>query len=79
MKDGWIPTTESLPKSEQDVLISFEHSVTIGYYYIDPCTYDSQFEDLDDTGWYNEEDDFMYDQNVIAWMPLPEPYKQEEY
>ncbi len=35
-----------------------------------------QYEDLNETGWFNEEADAFYFE-PIAWMPLPRPYKAE--
>ena len=74
----WIPARERLPKDEEDVLLCVNNEILIGYYKYDCTVYPSEFKDLNDTGWYNENDDFLYDQDVEAWMPLPEPYKRVE-
>lgn len=59
----WIPVTEGLPKHNEDVLISCGPIV--------------------EAGWYNEIDGAWCAEGwsslpVTAWMPLPEPYEEDE-
>lgn len=54
-----------LPDDEQDVLVSTKYGVSLTRFYND-VYYGAYFEG------YEDEDD------VLAWMPLPEPYKKEE-
>lgn len=70
-KDGWIPCSERRPKYNQDVLVYRpEMAMQIlvdryeGYYGED----DGEWYE----GWY-----FSCNTTVLAWMPLPEPYKGE--
>ncbi|MCR5452798.1 MAG: DUF551 domain-containing protein [Lachnospiraceae bacterium] len=73
----WIPVSEGFPKDEQDVLIQYGNSIFVGYHKRDFTVYGPGFEDLDETGWYDEHDEFVDDSDSItAWMPLPELYKQ---
>ena len=61
------------------LILSFSNNLMVGYYKKDHTVYSPGYEDLDDTGWYDEHDEFIcgaYD--VMAWMPLPERYKPEE-
>lgn len=63
----WIPCSERYPEPDERVL------VTDGYcYYVWDCM--SNREDAyfweDESGYYHNK----YD--VVAWMPLPEPYKE---
>lgn len=64
----WIPCSERLPDKKDDYLCSYN-----GCAVADICEYDP---DRNEWG-------FFYDggwkvvSNVIAWMPLPEPYKAE--
>jgi hypothetical protein len=72
----WIPVSERLPKEMQKVLIWFEYYrygdfncmyQTYGFGYV--C--DGKWSPFINgkTGWQ--------DYRVIAWQPLPEPYKEE--
>lgn len=59
----WIPVSESLPKSNQIVLVTEDGEVKL-------CTYEH---------WYGYRYGFYGSRgNVTAWMPLPEPYRGEE-
>ena len=67
-----IPVTERLPKDEDYVLVSFENSTLpdIGRY-----------EENEEGGAFYPDDDecsyIHYGLFVNAWMPLPEPYKEQ--
>lgn len=65
----WIPVTERLPESGSMVLVSLEG---ISIPDIAECGGTSQegikFRPVDN--------DFAYAKGIVAWMPLPEPYKE---
>lgn len=73
----WIPCSEQMPESGEDVIVWFEY-FRYGEY---ECLYQTY-----GIGNYNKNyDDWMvnhetgWDQlRVIAWMPLPEPYEEKE-
>lgn len=78
LNTNWIPVGERLPNDGDYVLVCYENGhIRTAYYYIDNNFYPSEFEDCCETGWYNYNEDFMYRQDVIAWMPLPDAYKTE--
>lgn len=81
---NWIPVSEKLPESGVSVLISYGHTVGTAFYE-DGKNESISFEE----GWYSDKlPDGSYcepsecklenDVAVIAWMPLPKPYKSEE-
>ena len=69
----WIPVSEMLPKEAESVLLTVKDNklihdnlVMIGCY-----TYEQ--------GWILNGYIDLVDLNVIAWMPLPKPYKEGEW
>ena len=56
----WIPCSERLPYSQEDVLCDDDGRVTIGYY------------TDEEVGWHDTHSYRIY---PTAWMPLPEPWK----
>lgn len=71
MNDGWIPVVRGLPELNEDelsedVLISFSdsYSICIGFY------------DFNEKRWYVHGLGPCIGR-VIAWRPLPEPYRPE--
>ena len=73
---GWIPVTERLPENDSYVLMSFENfSLPLVGRYVDD-------EELGGA-WYlgdciDEDTCLANDLFVNAWMPLPEPYREDE-
>lgn len=76
--DGWIPVEERLPEPSCDVLVQWEkyerYTDTI-YTYMDKMWFDSMdengnaiFETIGGTP----------NGKIIAWQPLPEPYRPEK-
>lgn len=62
----WIPVSESLPEEEVQVLVTDDAG---GLATIDV-----------DCGYFDKEYgrfEWFHSQNVTAWMPLPEPYKEK--
>lgn len=65
----WIPCSERLPKHSEIVLVSFK----IGM--VQMCKY---LDDGSSYSWWSYKDDCLaWNNTVDAWMPLPEPYKEE--
>ena len=65
----WIPVENGLPEEEGQYLVSCnnDYEVEIGRFYIDDDEDDRWF----CCDWSNSED-------IVAWMPLPKPYKGGE-
>lgn len=72
IKKEWIPVSERLPKYSGTYLVTLVYE---GQTWGDTCTWNNTFggrwQDVFD-GEYRDVD------NVVAWMPLPEPYKESE-
>lgn len=86
-ENGWIPVSERLPEDEKEYLVTLEkvYGTPEKLYGI------ANYLKFGDAGYWNEKkygylewDKYsdghggtkMY--KVIAWMPLPEPYKEDE-
>lgn len=65
--NGWIACSERLPEAEADVLLSLRS--------LDVYT---GFRANAEGCFYIDGDGYVEYENVIAWMPLPEPYKESE-
>ena len=65
----WIPASERLPEDRELILFSTKTDrVFEGRY----------FDDNTNRQWYSFRDDtFAWNNVVTAWMPLPEPYKED--
>lgn len=61
----WIPVSERLPEEEYEVLVTTSwHDVCIAWY--------------DDGKWRAEYINEYDDDEILAWMPLPMPWRGEE-
>ena len=81
----WIPESDDRkPKSGEKVLVQF--SVVLRYDDGSTGTYISALSIGEHwgKGWLipeidNEENCVQEDREIVAWMPLPEPYRKERY
>jgi len=70
-KTGWIPVSERLPEKSDRYLAYIVNRKDDKLQYIMTCDY------LVDGYWNWFPDAESASDNVIAWMPLPEPYKAD--
>lgn len=62
----WIPCNERLPEIHQDVLLSLRSlDVVVGFR-------------AETEPYFYCQGNYIEPQNVLAWMPLPQPYKEGE-
>ena len=82
----WIPCSERLPQDRQKCLICVnckngKYVIDIASYAIDLFKVNKYdfWDEVGKSGWYylNAEYGYCKVLNVIAWMPLPEPYREE--
>lgn len=67
----WIPVTERLPNGQEEVIVSCHDTSGDGSF------------DYTSSGWTTTDGEYWIVDNeinhfVVAWMPLPEPYKGEK-
>ena len=79
MNDGWIPVEERLPMRTLDEKINESYQNYLVFidgvdgWDIDIAVYDF----WNDKRWREAHDGYGELENVIAWRPLPEPYRPE--
>ena len=71
-KDGWISTNDNLPEKNEYV------NNVCKYYLIQDEYGDMHVAHYTGHGWISIETFRAIESDVVAWMPLPEPYKEEE-
>lgn len=79
----WIPCSERLPEEDTEVLISYRYKDGEGdtsHVHIDITTYGQMYFGGNKVGnhkhWRAPFEYFESNYEVIAWMPLPEPYSE---
>ena len=80
MNDGQIPVQDKLPEDDVDVLIAYADIDDENYTDICITTYGYAYlggNKLDFKEWRSPFEYFRSNYKVIAWQPLPEPYRPE--
>ena len=78
--DGWISVDDKLPEDDVDVLITYADIDDENYTDICITTYGYAYlggNKLDFKEWRSTFEYFKTNYKVIAWRPLPEPYRPE--
>ena len=70
-KDVWIPCSERLPEPKET------ENLIAKYYLVQNEYGDMMVARWDGNGWEQMYQHEYLEDDVIAWMPLPEPYKAE--
>lgn len=65
-ENPWIPCSERLPEEKKEVLVSADGDLYIAI-----------LETINGKSFWSEVIEYRYIMGVVAWMPLPEPYKAE--
>jgi len=68
-KEKWIPVTERLPETGRNVLVCDNEELITRGCYLD-------YEDDSKPFWVTDADEGYSIGKIVAWMPLPEPYKE---
>lgn len=81
----WISVTERLPEEDVEVLITYRYKEGEGdtsHAHIDITTYGQMYFGGNKVGdhkhWRQPFEYFTSNYEVVAWMPLPEPWKGEQ-
>ena len=70
----WISIDKQLPEIDQDVLVTYIGMM--GQPCIDIAYFEEDLVDSSRKYFFRENGELL--ENVIAWIPLPKPYKGEE-
>ena len=77
-ENGWIPVTERLPEEDGRYLVTFKNGIKVCMVGYGSCKRTVLGYPIGH-GWYSlEEAQYYAEDSIIAWMPLPEPYKEDE-
>lgn len=75
-EDDWIPCSKKTPEEDGEYLVTFRHNTEVYLVGYGTCQR-TVFGHPIGYGWYNlQTADYYAEDSIIAWMPLPEPYKE---
>ena len=73
----WIPVSKRLPETNDEMLVTYIVNGNHKKRYVETATY---FDDGEEGKWISVNDEYKIPGTkveIIAWMPLPGPYKAE--
>ncbi len=74
---NWIPVSERLPEEDGRYLATFKYGIKVCMVGYGSCKRTVLGYPIGH-GWYSlEEAQYYAEDSIIAWMPLPEPYKKD--
>lgn len=77
-ENGWIPVSERLPEKDGRYLVTFKNGIKVCMVGYGSCKRTVLGYPIGH-GWYSlEEAQYYAEDSIIAWMHLPEPYKEDE-
>ena len=77
-ENGWIPVTERLPEEDGRYLVTFKYGIKVCMVGYGSCKRTVLGYPIGH-GWYSlEEAQYYAEDSIIAWMHLPESYKEED-
>lgn len=75
--DGWIPVDERLPEEDGTYIVTFKSGIKVCMVGYGSCERAVLGHPIGH-GWYSlEEAQYYAEDSIIAWMPLPNPYKRD--
>lgn len=76
-KGGWIPAIERLPEEDGRYLVTFKYGIKVCMVGYGSCKRTVLGYPIGH-GWYSlEEAQYYAEDSIIAWQPLPKPYKED--
>lgn len=67
---NWIPVSQTMPYNSGEILVTYQFGHNV--YLVDIMIYDKQKKTFTWSQAYQRN----MTENVVAWMPLPKPYKE---
>lgn len=78
-ENGWIPVSERLPEKDGRYLVTFKNGIKVcmvGYGSCKRTVLGYQI----GHGWYSlEEAQYYAEDSIIAWRPIPNPMKEDDF
>ena len=76
-ENGWIPVSERLPEKDGRYLVTFKNGIKVCMVGYGSCKRTVLGYPIGH-GWYSlEEAQYYAEDSIIAWRPIPEPYKED--